>query len=101
MKRFFPNLAFLFLITVFLCGPGKVIGSNKAGSLIKSQGAKPGFIENKGQIIDQKNNLNPSVLYLLNTSGMNVQLKKAGFSYDLYHPTPSPSPKREGKFCDA
>jgi hypothetical protein len=38
----------------------------------------PGFIENKGKIIDQKNNPNPAVLYLLNTPGMNVQLRKAG-----------------------
>ncbi|MCX6278561.1 MAG: hypothetical protein NT004_10735, partial [Bacteroidetes bacterium] len=42
------------------------------------------FIENKGQIIDQNNKPNPSVLYLLNTPGMNVQLRKGGFSYDLY-----------------
>ncbi|MBE0647106.1 MAG: hypothetical protein IH596_04900, partial [Bacteroidales bacterium] len=43
-----------------------------------------GFIENKGQIIDQDNNPNPEVLYLLNTPGMNVQLRRGGFSYDLY-----------------
>ncbi|MEI6436812.1 MAG: hypothetical protein WCP32_18455, partial [Bacteroidota bacterium] len=43
-----------------------------------------GFIENKGQIIDQNNKSNPSVLYLLNTPGMNVQLRRGGFSYDLY-----------------
>lgn len=43
-----------------------------------------GFIENKGQIIDQKGKENKSVLYLLNTSGLNVQLKKSGFSYDIY-----------------
>ena len=42
------------------------------------------FIENKGQIIDQNNQPNPSVLYLLNTPGMNVQFKRGGFSYDLY-----------------
>ncbi|MEI6899407.1 MAG: FISUMP domain-containing protein, partial [Bacteroidota bacterium] len=40
--------------------------------------------ENKGQVIDQNNNLNPAVLYLLNTPGMNVQLRRGGFSYDLY-----------------
>ena len=43
-----------------------------------------GFIENKGQIIDQNNNPNPAVLFLLNTPGMNVQLRRGGFSYDLY-----------------
>ncbi len=35
-----------------------------------------GFIENKGQIIDQNNKPNPYVLYLLNTPGMNVQLRR-------------------------
>ena len=43
-----------------------------------------GFVENKGQIIDQNNKPNPAVLYLLNTPGMNVQLRKTGFSYDVY-----------------
>ncbi|MEI6682816.1 MAG: FISUMP domain-containing protein [Bacteroidota bacterium] len=42
------------------------------------------FIENKGQIIDQNNKPNPAVLYLLNTPGLNVQLRRSGFSYDLY-----------------
>ncbi len=55
-------------------------------SILKDKTIKPkdGFIENKGQIIDQKNNPNPGVLYLLNTPGFNVQLRKGGFSYDLY-----------------
>ena len=43
-----------------------------------------GFIENKGQIIDQNNNLNPSVLYLYNGNGLHVQLKQAGFSYEVW-----------------
>ncbi len=43
-----------------------------------------GFKENKGQIIDQKGKSNTSVLYLLNSNGLNVQLKKNGFSYDIY-----------------
>ncbi|MCX6251863.1 MAG: SBBP repeat-containing protein, partial [Bacteroidetes bacterium] len=42
------------------------------------------FIENNGQIIDQNNKPNPGVLYLLNTPRMNVQLRKSGFSYDVY-----------------
>ncbi|MDP1620835.1 MAG: FISUMP domain-containing protein, partial [Bacteroidales bacterium] len=46
--------------------------------------SKRGFIENKGQVIDQNNKPNPAVLYLLNTPGMNVQLRRGGFSYDLY-----------------
>jgi len=60
-----------------------------------------GFIENKGQVIDQNINSNPAVLYMLNTPGFNVQLRKEGFSYDVYeitHPNktdsscPNPSP---------
>lgn len=43
-----------------------------------------GFIENKGQIVDQNGKENKSVLYLLNTKGLNVQLRKNGFSYDVY-----------------
>jgi uncharacterized protein (TIGR02145 family) len=97
MSRVLLFSLFLVLITIFSCGPAKVIASNKGGNLFKRQDIKPGFIENKGQIIDQNNKLNPAVLYLLNTPGMNVQLRKGGFSYDLYHPTPNPSPKREGE----
>jgi gliding motility-associated-like protein len=43
-----------------------------------------GFKENRGQIIDQKGKPNTAVKYLLNSNGLNVQLKKNGFSYDLY-----------------
>ncbi len=43
-----------------------------------------GFIQNKGQIHDQFRKANPSVLYLLNGRGMNVQLKNDGFAYDTY-----------------
>lgn len=43
-----------------------------------------GFIKNEGQIIDQDGNQNEEVLYLLNTNGLNVQLRKNGFSYDVY-----------------
>lgn len=43
-----------------------------------------GFKENKGQIIDQKGKPNNTVKYLLNSGGLNVQLRKNGFSYDIY-----------------
>ena len=43
-----------------------------------------GFIENKGQIVDQKGKQNKQINYLLNTPGLNVQLRKNGFSYDVY-----------------
>lgn len=53
-------------------------------SFSQSKNHSNGFKENKGQIIDQKGKPNNTVKYLLNTSGLNVQLKKNGFSYDIY-----------------
>ena len=104
MKRVLLSLIFLFLTTVFLCVPVRIIASNKPENSFKHQYSEPGFIENKGQVIDQNHNLNPAVLYLLNSPGMNVQLRKAGFSYDLYqakHETQDeknqlPAPNGEG-----
>ncbi|RYG44433.1 MAG: hypothetical protein EOO01_19515, partial [Chitinophagaceae bacterium] len=44
---------------------------------IKSQ---YGFVENKGQIINQQGAPNHSVLYLWNGAGLHVQLRSTGFS---------------------
>jgi hypothetical protein len=48
------------------------------------QAAGTGFIENKGQIRDQNGKVNPTVKYLLNMPGLNVQLRANGFSYDTW-----------------
>jgi uncharacterized protein (TIGR02145 family) len=84
MKRILPSSAFLFLITASLCGSAELVASTKPETFLKQQNSKSGFIENKGQIIDQNNKPNPAVLYLLNTPGMNVQLRSSGWSYDVY-----------------
>ena len=84
MNRVILSLSFRFLITALVCGPVILVASNKSETLLKQKNSRAGFIENKGQIIDQNNNPNPAVLYLLNTPGMNVQLRRDGFSYDLY-----------------
>ncbi|WPO79055.1 T9SS type B sorting domain-containing protein [Flavobacterium sp. KACC 22761] len=63
------------LLIFFLVGT-QLFSQNKNQSI--------GFKENKGQIVDQKGKSNTSVLYLLNSNGLNVQLKKNGFSYDIY-----------------
>lgn len=57
-----------------------------------------GFIENKGQIVDQKSKPNPSVKYLLNTNGLNVQLREKGFSYDVYETEKNPLTKKDKDF---
>ena len=49
----------------------------------KNYNSPYGFYENKGQIIDQNNNLNPSVKYLWTGNGMKVQLKRNSFSYEV------------------
>ncbi len=42
-----------------------------------------GFIENKGQVVDQNGAPVPQVLYVLSVNGYNVSLLKDGFSYDF------------------
>ncbi|CAM3466035.1 T9SS type B sorting domain-containing protein [Flavobacterium chungbukense] len=69
-------LFIFFLITVHL------FSQNKNQSI--------GFKENKGQIVDQNGKPNTAVKYLLNTNGLNVQLKKNGFSYDVYEVKKTP-----------
>lgn len=58
----------------------------KAGAQLAVQNQQPsiGFVKNKGQFYNQNNKANTDVFYLLNAPGMNVQLRKTGFSYDFY-----------------
>jgi hypothetical protein len=65
-------LLLLFILLIFACSFG--------------QDKSIGFIENKGQIVDEYGRTNSKVLYILNTNGLNVQLRKGGFSYDVYEP---------------
>lgn len=66
-----------FLFTVLCCG---FFFSQKK----PSQNNEYFFYENKGQIIDQDGKENLDVKYLFHSAGLNVQLKKNGFSYDVY-----------------
>ncbi len=91
----FCTLQFAFYILTctifywFLFSQQAFSEGTKTKGFLKSTSA---FIENKGQIIDQKNNPNPGVLYLLNTPGFNVQLRRDGFSYDVYSVEYKPNP---------
>ncbi|WP_269684168.1 T9SS type B sorting domain-containing protein [Flavobacterium lacustre] len=64
------------LLLIILFFASNIFAQNKSQSI--------GFKENKGQIIDQKGKPNTEVKYLLNTNGLNVQIKSNGFSYDIY-----------------
>nr|WP_315145428.1 T9SS type B sorting domain-containing protein [uncultured Flavobacterium sp.] len=67
-------------------------------SFAQNKNQSIGFKENKGQIIDQKGNPNNAVKYLLNTNGLNVQIKTNGFSYDIYETKKHPlSEKQKAK----
>ncbi len=89
IQRIFTILFFFSFITLCLPHPASKPAFNTSYS--------SAFIENKGQIIDQTNKPNPAVLYLLNTHGMNVQLRKGGFSYDLYEIRQEASATRQEK----
>jgi hypothetical protein len=60
-------------------------GNDNPSTESSVQNALYGFIENKGQIVDQNKNPNTEVRYLLTLDGgMNAQLKANSFSYDTY-----------------
>ncbi len=71
---------FLFILFVF-CLNAQV---KENVDLNTKKTATEGFIENKGQIVDLEYQPNPTVLYLLNTPGLNIHLRQTGFSYDVY-----------------
>lgn len=57
-----------------------------------------GFIENKGQILDQNRSYNKDVLFLYSGKRLSVQLKRNGFSYQVQSLQNSPPLKPEKKF---
>lgn len=76
------------LLSVALLAQGLLAGTTepiKPMALPHGAQGKEGFMENKGQLIDQHDQPNPAALYLLQGPGYNVQLRASGFSYDLYH----------------
>ncbi|MAZ28045.1 MAG: hypothetical protein CL868_13345, partial [Cytophagaceae bacterium] len=77
-------------LLLFLILYASVLHSQKTTqSSILNKKTPNSFIKNHGQIIDQDGKSNTKVLYLLNTSGLNVQFRKSGFSYDVYEQKPS------------
>ena len=67
-----------------------LVCSTSASNINKPISAQYGFIENKGQMIDQNNKPNPHVLYLYNGNGLHVQLRKDGFSYEVMNMVKTP-----------
>ena len=74
------KILFIIILLTANLGTSQTQKQNPTQKYNKSNG----FIKNKGQVIDQDGIQNNEVLYLLNTDGLNVQLRKNGFSYDVY-----------------
>ncbi|MCX6352638.1 MAG: SBBP repeat-containing protein, partial [Bacteroidetes bacterium] len=70
-------ICFLAICQLAVAGGGSVVSNHIPKTVY-------GFIENKGQIYNQDFTPNSEVKYLLNSEGLNVQLKKNSFSYDTY-----------------
>ncbi|MBK6950090.1 MAG: gliding motility-associated C-terminal domain-containing protein [Haliscomenobacter sp.] len=79
----FPLLAFLLVFALSPWG-------------LQAQEGPYGFLENKGQIRDQWGQPNPDALFLLPSgNGLQVQLRKDGFSYDAYRRDGAPGFEQE------
>lgn len=78
----FKRALLICILTLITTSP--LLSQNQIKKSVKNSVSVQGFIENKGQIIDQNNIPNQSVKYLLNQPGLNIQLKANGFSYDAY-----------------
>lgn len=65
MKQFYTLFLSLFLLTI-----------NYANTI--------GFEKNIGQVIDQNENINKTILYSLRLNNFNVNFQKNGFNYDFY-----------------
>ena len=78
------NIRFTYL-TIILLSLSLFSKASSGNDMLSSPVNKAkGFIENKGQIIDQNNLPNRDVAYIWNGPGLNVQLRKTGFSYDVF-----------------
>jgi len=77
----------LFVISTLLYYPGYAEKMSGAGNGIRDRHthlSNNGFMENKGQFKSSDGQFNANALFLLNIPGLNVQLRRNGFSYDTY-----------------
>ncbi len=91
MKRILNNISFI-IFCVF-------VGGNFVGFSQNKTFSGSSFIENKGQIVDQNNHLNKDVLYMYVGKGIKIQLRKGGYSYELFAHNNVPNLKSGKKKC--
>lgn len=80
------NTLYWLLAAIMCVASVETIAQQNSTASIRQENivAGQGYIENKGQIVDQNNQPNAAVRYLLNRADLNVQLRTTGFSYDSY-----------------
>jgi hypothetical protein len=87
--RLYNSSTSIVLLLAIALSFGNFLGAQSVNGLPSTTG-KPnytfesGFVQNRGQIRDQHDQPNTQVLYLWNGSGLNVQLRANGFSYDTW-----------------
>jgi hypothetical protein len=72
-----------------------ILGINSGISAEDLKDGSSGFIENKGQILDQNYIPNNDVLFMFCSKGLKVQLRKTGYSYELFNTNDLPDPDRK------
>ncbi len=75
MRLTFKNLP--ILLTIFCL----LFSANNASAY----GPPSVFIENKGQILNQNHEANNDVLFMYDGAGLKIQLRKSGYSYELFN----------------
>ena len=76
MKASILFVVFLFTVFSIIAQPDSQILSFE----------EKGFVENKGQVVDQHNRPNPDVKFIYSSDYFNLELKGSGFSYELFEP---------------
>ncbi|MCE2822019.1 MAG: GEVED domain-containing protein [Saprospiraceae bacterium] len=77
-------LSLILMILVSVPAMGQLAPDKSKMQEQMNEMTHPVFIKNDGQVKDLDGNLLPNVLYLMNSSGMKVQLRPNGFSYDTW-----------------
>lgn len=90
LKHHLNTILSFICVTLFTC---TVTSAQKLPSNFS------GFIENKGQIVDQNNDQNNDVLFIYSGKGIKIQLRKSGYSYELFSVDGAPK-KLNSKFQD-
>jgi hypothetical protein len=72
----------IFLLVLILLPLGCLTAQKIDANALKAASTY-GFIENKGQVIDQNNQPNPSVKFLCALPDLQVQIRDKGYSYEV------------------